>query len=287
GYATIQDVLTGNLAGTWLLVLLFGLKLLATALTLGSGASGGVFSPALFMGATVGGAYGALLGSLFPELSASPTAFAVAGMAGVVGGSTGAALAAIVMIFEMTLDYNVVIPMTITVALSYGIRKVLSAESIYTLKLVRRGHHMPEALVSNFQQLRQVSQVMEAQFGSVPAETPLKVFARMALADSARTWYLVTKDSRVAGLATRDMAFPAFGDSGTSATIADVALRQYVMVSETATVADVAGRLRATGSVVALVTRNTGDTAVANVAGLVSRHQLGDAMSEAADQFGT
>jgi chloride channel protein, CIC family len=84
GYATIQDILGGDLTAVWLLVLLFGLKLAATSLTLGSGGSGGIFSPALFMGATLGGAYGALLAHLFPTLAASPPAFAVAGMAGIV-----------------------------------------------------------------------------------------------------------------------------------------------------------------------------------------------------------
>ena len=120
GYATVQDVLSGEVS--WFLLALFALKLLATSLTLGSGASGGVFSPALYLGATLGGVYGLALHQLFPGLPIHPAAFAVAGMAGVVGGSTGAALAAIVMIFEMTLDYTVIIPMTITVALSYGVR---------------------------------------------------------------------------------------------------------------------------------------------------------------------
>ena len=73
------------------LLLLLALKLLATSLTLGSGASGGIFSPALFLGATLGGAYGVLLQRLFPGMAISPPAFAVAGMAGMVGGSTGAA----------------------------------------------------------------------------------------------------------------------------------------------------------------------------------------------------
>ena len=123
GYATIQDVLLGDLS--WVLFVLFALKLVTTSLTLGSGASGGVFSPALYLGATLGGAYGLAIHWLFPRLPINPAAFAVAGMAGVVGGSTGAALAAIVMIFEMTLDYTVIIPMTITVALSYGVRKML------------------------------------------------------------------------------------------------------------------------------------------------------------------
>ncbi len=123
GYATIQDVLASVQFPLYFLVLLFVAKLLATSLTLGSGASGGVFSPALFLGATAGGAYGVVLHRLFPALDISAPAFAVVGMGGVVGGATGAAMAAIVMIFEMTLDYTVIIPMTLTVAISYGVRK--------------------------------------------------------------------------------------------------------------------------------------------------------------------
>jgi CIC family chloride channel protein len=143
GYATVRDVLSGTLNRLPVLLLLFFLKLISTSLTLGSGASGGIFSPGLFMGVTAGGAYGNLVSRIFPTLGISPAAFAVAGMVGVIGGSTGAVMTAIVMIFEMTMDYTVIIPVTITVALSHGIRKMLSPQSIYTLKLVRRGHLMP------------------------------------------------------------------------------------------------------------------------------------------------
>ncbi len=82
GYATIQDVLTGLRYPLYLLLLLFAAKLLATSLTLGSGASGGVFSPALFLGATSGAAWGVVLNHFFPALQISPAAFAVAGMGG-------------------------------------------------------------------------------------------------------------------------------------------------------------------------------------------------------------
>jgi CIC family chloride channel protein len=143
GYSTIQDVLTGNLNIVLLLVLLAAMKLVAVSITLGSGASGGVFSPGLYMGATLGGAYGIVINMIFPSLGISPPAFAVAGMAGVIGGATGAAMTAIVMIFEMTLDFTVVMPMAITVAISYGIRRYFSASTIYTEKLVRRGHFLP------------------------------------------------------------------------------------------------------------------------------------------------
>jgi len=146
GYATIVDALTKTLTNPWFLLLLCGLKLLATSLTLGSGASGGVFSPALFMGATLGSAFGHFSNILFPEMAVNPALFAVAGMAGMVAGSTGAALTAIAMLFEMTRDYNAILAIIITVSLAYLTRMFISQESIYTLKLLRRGHFVPEGL---------------------------------------------------------------------------------------------------------------------------------------------
>lgn len=149
GYATVQDVLTGRLTHRTdlvLLILLLSLKLVATSLTLGSGASGGIFSPALFMGATLGASYAIVLGMLFPGWAVNAPAFAVVGMASMVASSTGAALTAVVMLFEMTRDYSVIIPIIIAVAAGYHIRWFLVEESIYTLRLVRRGHHIPHTL---------------------------------------------------------------------------------------------------------------------------------------------
>ena len=160
GYATIQDVLIGFHFPLYLLLLLFAAKLLATSLTLGSGASGGVFSPALFLGATSGAACGAALNHFFPGLHVSPAAFAVAGMAGVVGGSTGAAMAAIIMIFEMTLDYSVIVPMTLTVAISYAVRRGLMKDSIYTRKLTLRGGSVPESMRADVQLSRRAAEMM-------------------------------------------------------------------------------------------------------------------------------
>jgi CIC family chloride channel protein len=146
GYATIQDILLGTRFPLYVLLLLFVLKLLVTLLTLGSGASGGIFSPALYLGATLGQAYGLVLAAIFPGAGINPPALAIAGMSGIVAGATGAVVTAIVTLFEMTLDYSVVVPMFITVAFSYGVRKMCSSESIYTLGLARRGHGIPGAL---------------------------------------------------------------------------------------------------------------------------------------------
>ena len=199
---------------SWFLLVLFALKLLATSLTLGSGASGGVFSPALYLGATLGGVYGLVLQRLFPGLPIQPAAFAVAGMAGVVGGSTGAALAAIVMIFEMTLDYTVIIPMTITVALSYGVRKLLHRQSIYTEKLARRGHDIPDALQANFYHLKRTRDVMDTQFVAVPADGTLDDFVRIATERPEVSCFLVEGPEGLVGFLTRDSALRPPAQSG-------------------------------------------------------------------------
>ena len=145
-----MDILRGDLTAPEFLLLLMAAKLLVTCLTLGSGASSGVFSPAMFMGATLGGTFGSVLQLTFPDLPGasimSPAHFAYAGMAGMVGGTTGTVLAGTIMIFEMTRDYTVIMPVILTVALACAVRNRLSPATIYTLKLMRRGEIVPQGL---------------------------------------------------------------------------------------------------------------------------------------------
>ncbi|GAF71229.1 unnamed protein product, partial [marine sediment metagenome] len=106
GYATIMDILNGSLSAAGFLLMLGVLKLLATCLTLGSGASGGVFSPCMFIGAALGAGFSGVVNLVLPDLALNPVHFAIAGMAAMVGGTTGAVLTATIMIFEMTRDYT-------------------------------------------------------------------------------------------------------------------------------------------------------------------------------------
>ncbi len=142
GYSTIIDVLYGALYNPWFLTLLFIGKLLATCLTLGSGGAGGVFLPSLVLGAVAGGAYGNILKMIFLDIPIDPIAFAIAGMAGMVGGTTGAVIMAMVITMEITMDYSHVLPIMVTVALSYNIRAYLCPQSIYTFKLFRKGMNL-------------------------------------------------------------------------------------------------------------------------------------------------
>ncbi|WP_200372042.1 chloride channel protein [Rhodovibrio salinarum] len=174
GYATIQGILDGHFTTIGLLMLLFVGKLLATTISLGSGASGGIFSPSLFLGSTLGGLMGAGLTQLFPEAGFTIPEFAMVGMSGVVGGATGAAMTAIVMIFEMTRDYNIIVPMIVATALAIGVRRVLSPENIYTIKLAARGRYIPKERHTNMFLVRHAHEVMETHLAFLPADMDAK-----------------------------------------------------------------------------------------------------------------
>ena len=112
--------------------------------------------------------------SMFPGLPISVPAFAMVGMGAMVGGGTGAAMTAVAMIFEMTRDYDIVLPMILAVAVGLGVRRMLSRENIYTMKLVRRGHPIPKALHANMFLVRSAGDVMEKDFLLVDEATPLR-----------------------------------------------------------------------------------------------------------------
>jgi chloride channel protein, CIC family len=286
GYATIQDVLTGKLSGFYMLLLLLILKLAVTSLTLGSGGSGGIFSPSLYMGATLGGVYGIAVHQVFPWLNISTPAFAVAGMAGMFGGATGAAMAAIVMIFEMTLDYNVIIPMTITVALSYGIRTILCNESIYTLKLARRGHYVPEALQANYQRLNRAKGVMDTNFLSVPASLTVKQCAQMLPEKKPVPWFLVKDPKGVIGIVTKDiLAMGMLHSSADTLTIGEIADHSYVIVDEDMRLFDVVARMRAEGASEALVLSGQGGDLSLRVKGIISKDKIAESVTESTELF--
>ena len=221
-----------------------------------------------------GGAFGLALQRLFPSLPIHPAAFAVAGMAGVVGGSTGAAMTAVVMIFEMTLDYTVIIPMTITVALSYGIRKLLQRQSIYTLKLARRGHDIPDALQANFYHLKRTKQVMDTQFVAVPTGGTIDDFVRIASERPDVSCFLVEGLEGFVGFLTRDSALHPSEHDDKLVTLADLADRRFITVGEDMPLLEVMTRMRAAGASVALVADGSAALSGRSVRGLITKQQI-------------
>jgi CIC family chloride channel protein len=170
GYATIMDVLSGQITAPFFLLLLVAAKLLVTCLTLGSGASGRVFSPSLFLGAVLGGGVGSLLNLVFPDWNVPPATVAMAGMAGMVGGATGASLTAMVMVFEMTWNYGSILPVIVTTVVAGAVRQALCPPTIYTLKLLRRGHVVPQGLQAWVDTSRRAQDVMATDFVLLESE---------------------------------------------------------------------------------------------------------------------
>jgi CIC family chloride channel protein len=278
-------VLTSSLSSPLLLLVLFLLKLLVTSMTLGSGASGGIFSPSLFMGAAIGGAYGLIIQQLFPTVSVYPPAIAVAGMAGLVAGTTGAALAAIVMIFEMTLDYNVIVPITITVALSHGVRKALSQPSMYAQKLLRRGHYMPEALRADFHQLQRARDVMDPHFAVVSSAGTMDDLSRIAVEQPDVSWFLVTDGDRVKGFVTKEAALTPLCQLREAVILGEIADDQYVTVGAGTILFEVMDSMRLAGVAVAMVIDNPSSMSAGDVKGLITKHQIGDTMAQAVELY--
>ncbi len=122
----------------WLVPLIF-LKPLLTSLTLAGGGSGGVFAPSLFLGATLGGAFGVLANLWFPAYSHSPGVYAIVGMGAVVAGATQGVLSAILIVYEMTDQYGIILPIMAAVGVSSFVTRFIDPESIYYKKLSRRG----------------------------------------------------------------------------------------------------------------------------------------------------
>ena len=138
GYPVLQNGIEGRYAIGFLLVLLVA-KMLATSLTIGIGGSGGVFAPSLFIGAMAGTAFGLTVQALFPTLGISPGAYGLIGMAAVFAGASHAPIAGLVIVFELTGQYSIILPLMAAVALATGISHLVSRRTIYTLKLLRRG----------------------------------------------------------------------------------------------------------------------------------------------------
>ncbi|MFD7256387.1 chloride channel protein [Streptomyces sp. NPDC059874] len=138
GYPVLEKGVGGGYAVGFLLVLLVG-KILACSLTIGIGGSGGVFAPSLFVGAMLGSAVGQGLHHVAPGVTGSPTAYAIIAMGSVFAGAARAPITAVLIMYELTGDYGIILPLMAAIAVATGVSRALSDETVYTAKLRRRG----------------------------------------------------------------------------------------------------------------------------------------------------
>ncbi len=202
GYEVIEDVLANHSALTLVLSLLV-LKLIATSLTLGSGGSGGVFAPGLFMGAMLGSAFAIVADNIFPGIPAPPGAYALVGMAAVFAASAHAPITAVLILFELTGDYRIILPLMLTVVVATVLaQRLLRGESVYTLKLTRRGVRLQRGRDIDILQSVTVGEVMSPHTDTVQVDTTMNelanVFSRthhhglLVVDDQDKLWGIVT-----------------------------------------------------------------------------------------------
>ncbi len=138
GYPVLEGAVLGEYA-VWFLLAMLVAKIIATSFTIGMGGSGGVFAPSLFLGAMLGAAFGQGADALLPGLDLDAGAYAVVGMAAVFAGASRAPITAVLILFELSGEYTIILPLMLAVAVSTVLSGALSHDSIYTLKLRRRG----------------------------------------------------------------------------------------------------------------------------------------------------
>jgi len=172
GYEAISSALHAETAVGVLFLLIF-MKIAATSLTLGSGGSGGIFAPSLFMGAALGGFFGNMVHFAFPEVTATPGAYALVGMSAMVAGTIHAPLTAMLIIFEMTGDYRIILPLMLASVISTLLANKLYRDSIYTLKLSRRGITLKAGKDKSLLEGILVQEVMTTSWQTVPQNMPL------------------------------------------------------------------------------------------------------------------
>ena len=286
GYATVQAILAGQISAFGLLALLGLCKVLATSISLGSGSSGGIFSPSLFMGAALGGAFAALWNAIGLPIQLSIPAFAMVGMGAMVGGGTGAVMTAVTMIFEMTLDYSIVMPMIVAVAMSIGARRVLSRETIYTLKLVRRGRAIPKARHANMFLVRSAREVMDADIQVLPAQDSFDEYLRQPEHAGRLRYVVVTDKGHIYGVIRVNTGLRR-GLEGTQTGIklGEVASRNFTIVREDETAFDVIRRMWRRNAIMAVVVRGRGVPRGSDVAGVITKEHVADSVADSVKAY--
>jgi CIC family chloride channel protein len=238
GFSTIEGALQGKLPLMLLFALIF-LKPLATSFTLGSGNSGGVFAPALFTGAALGGAFGWVAEYLFPGATAGPGAFAIVGMAAVFAGAARAPFTAILIVFEMTNDYHLILPLMAAVIVSLIISERLHRESIYTLKLARRGIHLQSGRDLDVMETVRVSEVMVTKPVTVSTDLPVEKLADEFLRTGRHGFPVVNQDGSLFGVVSlEDYRRATNGEQSAieQLFVRDIATRDIVIVYSDETV---------------------------------------------------
>src|SRR5215472_16603918 len=219
GYQYVGDALNDSLT-LKVMVTLLALKLVATAISYASGNAGGIFGPSLFLGAMLGGAIGSVAHQSFPPYVASPGAYALVGMGAAFAGIVRAPMTSVVMIFEITRDYSVIVPLMIANLMSYFISSKLQHEPIYEQLAEQDGIHLPR-IGRHQPRRRQVRNLLRPAEQILSAEEPLEQALLAARQGALQTW--IVSDARgITGVVTRRQLEEAAAQSNAGIAVRDL-----------------------------------------------------------------
>lgn len=196
GYGAMDQALLGKM-GIMLLFALIFVKILASAITLGSGSSGGVFAPSLFMGAMTGGFFGSILHKILPKITAGPGAYSLVAMGALVGATTHAPITAILIIFEMTSDYKIILPLMIATTISSFMVYKTQKGSIYTLKLMKRGINIHKGKEINILKSMKVQDVMRKSIELIKPQTSIDHLIQKFIESPHSYFYIVDDQGKI------------------------------------------------------------------------------------------
>ncbi len=221
GYETMDALLQGQQVALGLLLALMVLKPLLTATTLGAGGSGGVFAPSLFIGSMLGGAFGQSMNHLLPGLVAPAPAYALVGMGGVLAGAVHCPITAILLLFEMTGDYRIILPIMLCAAVSTLVSQRLSRGSVYTERLTRRGIHLHLGRDLNVMEMVTVEEAMSRDFETVRPTMSLAELGRLFDTSPHHGFPVVDEQGLLQGVVTLSDYHRAV-EEGREGTVADI-----------------------------------------------------------------
>jgi CIC family chloride channel protein len=184
----------------FMLIALVFVKLLATGTTLGSGGSGGVFAPSLFIGACLGGAFGIAMEHLLPGQTASSGAYALVGMGAVMAGATHAPITAIIMLFELTNDYQIILPLMLSCIVSVVLASKVLDTSVFTIKLRRRGVRLRASEEAALMRNTKVRRLLRPFPETMGPSDPISQVIQKVLSGSMEHKYVVDGENRLLGV---------------------------------------------------------------------------------------
>jgi chloride channel protein, CIC family len=189
-------------------------------------------------------------------------------------------MTAVTMIFEMTRNYDIVMPMILAVALSVGVRRLLSRENIYTLKLLRRGHVIPKALHANMFLVRRAREVMDADIVLVPGDMSFDAFLALPDHRGRLRHVVITEGNRIVGVLRVNTALRRLPESAqTGIRMREIASRDFTLVREDDIVFDVIQRMWHKRALMALVRRGKGIPRPGSVAGVITKEHVADSVA--------